>query len=347
QRKAEAKKAAALAAKAQSERGRVESLNADLAALARRNAETEAARAESESALARLAMESEVNAAAFAQDRARLEFLLIGLVRGEGAGGLVAPEAQGAEAVARAAMAAAAQSAAAAHGRIVETAQQAEAAGLRRAALTQTAAEIAAASEAAERRRQAAARREAELAQQAAAANARAQELARQAKDLKDLAARVRAAQAQQARQAKKGAPAAPRMLAAGGKRVRPAAGQVLTAFGAPGRSGQPASGVTLRTGAGAAVMAPADAIVGFSGPFRSYGHVLILDAGDGYALILTGLESAAAETGRKVSAGAVIGRMADAVRAGGALSPPELYFEVRQAGRPIDPERWLKAGKG
>jgi septal ring factor EnvC (AmiA/AmiB activator) len=33
---------------------------------------------------------------------------------------------------------------------------------------------------------------------------------------------------------------------------------------------------------------------------------------------------------------------MPRAGKTSGAVIPPDLYFEVRQAGRPIDPERWL-----
>jgi septal ring factor EnvC (AmiA/AmiB activator) len=68
----------------------------------------------------------------------------------------------------------------------------------------------------------------------------------------------------------------------------------------------------------------------------------LILDQGNGYAVILTGLESVFAGIGDKIAAGALIGQMGQ-TKTDGATTAPELYFEVRQAGRPIDPERWLK----
>jgi septal ring factor EnvC (AmiA/AmiB activator) len=58
--------------------------------------------------------------------------------------------------------------------------------------------------------------------------------------------------------------------------------------------------------------------------------------------MILTGLDSAFAGPGDKVEAGALIGQMPRAGKTSGAVNPPDLYFEVRQAGRPIDPERWL-----
>ncbi len=126
-----------------------------------------------------------------------------------------------------------------------------------------------------------------------------------------------------------------------GGKRVSPTAGTVLVAFNAPTKAG-PALGVTLRTAASAKVLAPAEGTITFAGPFRSFGKVLILDQGNGYAVILTGLESVFAGIGDKIAAGALIGQMGQ-TKAGGATTAPELYFEVRQAGRPIDPERWLK----
>jgi septal ring factor EnvC (AmiA/AmiB activator) len=68
----------------------------------------------------------------------------------------------------------------------------------------------------------------------------------------------------------------------------------------------------------------------------------LILRLGGGYHLVLAGLETALTAPGRTVVAGQPVGRLA------GAGDPaPELYFELRKNGAPVDPARWLKAPAG
>jgi septal ring factor EnvC (AmiA/AmiB activator) len=64
---------------------------------------------------------------------------------------------------------------------------------------------------------------------------------------------------------------------------------------------------------------------------------MLILDVGEDYLVVVSGLDAVYAEAGQWVLAGEPIGRMADR-----RFPPPELYVEVRRAGQPVDPERWL-----
>ncbi len=95
--------------------------------------------------------------------------------------------------------------------------------------------------------------------------------------------------------------------------------------------------GLTLATRAAAQVVAPLDARVEYSGAFRSYGQMVILDVGDDVLVVVAGLDALYPEAGQWVLAGEPIGRMAD------RKSPsPELYLEVRRKGQPVDPEKWL-----
>ncbi|MDX2237238.1 MAG: peptidoglycan DD-metalloendopeptidase family protein, partial [Hyphomonadaceae bacterium] len=112
-------------------------------------------------------------------------------------------------------------------------------------------------------------------------------------------------------------------------------------AYGAATPAGAPARGVTLRTAAGAAIMAPRAGVVSYAGAFRGYGDIVILDVEGGHSLVLTGLESLQVETGARVSAGQILGAMSS------ATSSPELYVEVRRNGGPIDPGPWLATGAG
>jgi septal ring factor EnvC (AmiA/AmiB activator) len=332
---AENRKARELASKAANAATRVSNLSADLAGIGGAKAATDAARAETAARLAAVQGEAETHASELTATRDRLESLLIRFLQDEPAvhAGLIGKPGPGATVASFFTSALTDRIVdkrvriAEAEATIVEIASRREELDGRSEALArqgaQTAEQIAAA-----------ARERDRLQAEAEAASKRAAALARQARDLRDLAARASAAQT---------TARTPRIMAVapGGKRLSPASGTVLITFNGATKAG-PALGVTLRTAPNAKVVAPAEGTITFAGPFRSFGKVLILDQGNGYAVILTGLESVFAGIGDKIPAGALIGQMGQ-TKAGGATTAPELYFEVRQAGRPIDPERWLK----
>jgi murein hydrolase activator len=134
-----------------------------------------------------------------------------------------------------------------------------------------------------------------------------------------------------------------------------PAAGQILRRFGDVDGTGGSERGVTISTPARAIVTAPADGTVAFSGPFRSYGTVLILNGGNGFHLVFIGMERANVRTGQFVLAGEPIGVMpresrplgvgdttASVPQAIGAdAGAPLLYIEMRKDGAPIDSRSW------
>ncbi|MGL5734010.1 MAG: murein hydrolase activator EnvC family protein, partial [Beijerinckiaceae bacterium] len=109
------------------------------------------------------------------------------------------------------------------------------------------------------------------------------------------------------------------------------------------------ARGMTIAGRSGAIVTAPADAWVAYAGPFRSFGHLLILNAGGGYYILLAGMERMTVELGQFVIAGEPVAMMgktaAQAVSqpaAGGAdTNQPVLYVEFRKDGASIDPAPW------
>ncbi|MDA4635950.1 peptidoglycan DD-metalloendopeptidase family protein, partial [Escherichia coli] len=68
-----------------------------------------------------------------------------------------------------------------------------------------------------------------------------------------------------------------------------PGAGKLVRHFGDEDGLGGVVQGDTLETPAGATITAPTDAVVLYAGAFRSYGQLLILDAGNGYHVVLAG----------------------------------------------------------
>src|SRR5271165_1273177 len=129
--------------------------------------------------------------------------------------------------------------------------------------------------------------------------------------------------------------------------RVRlPVAGSILKTFGAPDGLGGTERGVSMSTLPGAVVSAPADGSVVFSGPYRTYGQLLIINAGGGYYMLLAGLDRINVAPGEFVLTGEPVGSMGDgttrmATAAVVGAAEPVLYIELRKDGTVIDPGPW------
>jgi septal ring factor EnvC (AmiA/AmiB activator) len=118
--------------------------------------------------------------------------------------------------------------------------------------------------------------------------------------------------------------------------------------FGAPDGSGGTERGISIATRPGAQVTAPCDGWVVYAAPYRSYGKLLILNAGGGYHVVLAGMERISVDIGQFVLTGepvAVMGsgpQIASAMVTGAAgSSQPMLYIEFRKDGSPVDPNPW------
>jgi septal ring factor EnvC (AmiA/AmiB activator) len=124
-----------------------------------------------------------------------------------------------------------------------------------------------------------------------------------------------------------------------------PASGAITSTYGAPDGFGGDEKGVTISTAPGALVTAPVDGWVSFSGPFRSYRNVLIINVGGGYHMILIGMDRINVEVGQFVLAGEPLGMMTSAGsgvgESGRSSIKPALYVELRKDGVPIDPGPW------
>ena len=125
-----------------------------------------------------------------------------------------------------------------------------------------------------------------------------------------------------------------------------PATGKITRRFGADDGNGGVMLGDMVATQSAAIVTAPSDGSVLYAGPFRSYGQLLILNAGDGYHVVLAGMSRISVAPGQSVLAGEPVGAMGEARVASASAAPlgntaPELYVEFRKDGKPVDPAPW------
>lgn len=132
-------------------------------------------------------------------------------------------------------------------------------------------------------------------------------------------------------------------------KLVLPVAGSILRKFGDADGTGHSLQGIMLETNAGALVTAPSDGWIVFAGTFRSYGQMIILNPGDGYHVVLSGLEGVTVQQGQFVVAGEPLGtmgnkRVASATALALETERPTLYIEFRKDGKPVDSRPWWTA---
>jgi septal ring factor EnvC (AmiA/AmiB activator) len=117
------------------------------------------------------------------------------------------------------------------------------------------------------------------------------------------------------------------------GKLSPPVQGKVITQFKERGQNG-----IEIKAPMGAEIRAVLSGTVLYSGWFKGFGNIVIIDHGEhtftvsGYASELLKKE------GDFVSQGETIALVGSA----GSLKGPCLYFEIRHQGKPQDPMRWI-----
>ena len=130
------------------------------------------------------------------------------------------------------------------------------------------------------------------------------------------------------------------RFADARGRLRPPATGEVVRRYAELGEDGTASEGIFIRTRSQAQVVSPFDARVEFAGPFSTYGGLLILNVGEGYYMVLSGMAVTYASAGQSVLAGEPVGAMPDS-----GQTAPELYLELRRDGHAMDPGPWLRSG--
>jgi septal ring factor EnvC (AmiA/AmiB activator) len=119
-----------------------------------------------------------------------------------------------------------------------------------------------------------------------------------------------------------------------------------MKTFGASDAFGGVEKGVSIATPQKATVSGPIDSWVVYAGPYRSYGQLLILNAGGGYYMVLAGMDRINVSVGQFVLAGEPVATMGDgtartAAAAAIGADQPVLYIELRKNETAIDPGPW------
>ncbi len=118
-----------------------------------------------------------------------------------------------------------------------------------------------------------------------------------------------------------------------------PLRGELAARFGEPRGDGEAAwRGLLLNAPTGAAVAAVHGGRVVFADWLRGFGHMAIIDHGDGYMTLYGQADQLTKKVDDLVEAGEVVAR---AGQSGGAAASG-IYFELRHKGQTVDPWQWL-----
>ncbi len=125
-----------------------------------------------------------------------------------------------------------------------------------------------------------------------------------------------------------------------------PTTGPALRRFGDPDGYGGTEKGLSIAAKENGIVISPSDGWAVFSGPYRTYGQLLIINAGAGYYIVLAGMSRINVNVGQFVLAGEPVASMGDgsaqtAATVAIGAKQPILYVEFRKDGTSIDPGPW------
>jgi len=124
------------------------------------------------------------------------------------------------------------------------------------------------------------------------------------------------------------------------GRLAWPVTGKLVASFGQTRAGGVKWDGMLLTGTQGAPVRAVYHGRIVYADWLSGLGLLIIIDHGDGYLSLYGHNERLYKDVGERVTAGDTIATLGDS----GGRPRPELYFEIRKGGRPIDPRPWFKS---
>jgi murein hydrolase activator len=123
--------------------------------------------------------------------------------------------------------------------------------------------------------------------------------------------------------------------IPARGAPTTPVTGNIIHRYGEKKGASDTWRGMMLRTRPSALVVAPSGGEVAFTGPFMNYGSMVLLRHQGNAMSLLAGFGRIDVKLKQAVKAGEPLGVMA-------ATGQQNLYVELRENAKPIDPARWF-----
>ncbi|WP_417620948.1 murein hydrolase activator EnvC family protein [Parasphingorhabdus sp.] len=108
-----------------------------------------------------------------------------------------------------------------------------------------------------------------------------------------------------------------------------PVIGEIVTGLGEISDSGYRSRGLTIAVDPGAQIVAPAAGRIAYSGRYRGYGNILIIEHDAGWTSLITNMATSKVAVGDQVTQGAPVGQSGS--------DDPTITVELRRNGRPID----------
>ena len=122
------------------------------------------------------------------------------------------------------------------------------------------------------------------------------------------------------------------------GRLARPVAGRVIASYGQVRAGGLKWDGDLFATQRNAPVHAVSQGRVVYADWLAGLGLLIIIDHGGGYMSLYGHNQRLYESVGQRVTAGQTIAQAGDS----GGSARPELYFEIRKDGKPVDPRLWV-----
>lgn len=113
-----------------------------------------------------------------------------------------------------------------------------------------------------------------------------------------------------------------------------PISGIIRTSYNATDELGAKSKGLTIEGRTESLVIAPMNGTVSYTGTFKRYGNIVIIEHSDNYHSLIAGLGEITAITGTQIKAGEPVGTLPNS-----SLNPrPTVYYELRKNGKPVNP---------
>jgi len=122
---------------------------------------------------------------------------------------------------------------------------------------------------------------------------------------------------------------------------IWPLQGRVISGFGSKAK-GLQNDGINISAPRGTPVRVAENGVVAYAGnELRGFGNLLLVKHSDGWVTAYAHNDVLLVKRGQKVRRGQVISKVGST----GAVSRPQLHFELRKRNKAVDPTRWLRRG--